>query len=89
MCEMISSSDCYHVAELMKCAENVLSMEFYCSKSDNKPAELDCRIFGLPSIGKNEVEILANRLNAAIKATKEETATALQELAKVRFTKDA
>jgi len=54
------------VADMLTSADNVARIEFYVTKYDNKPAELNCRIFGLPSMNKADIDVLAAKLNEAI-----------------------
>ena len=69
------------VADMLNTADNVSSIEFYVSKRDNSPAELNCRIFGLPSMSKADVEALAAKLNVAITPVKTSIESTLQNKA--------
>lgn len=54
------------VADMLKAAGSIESIEFYVTKYENSPSELNCRIFGLPGMSKSEIEVLADSLNQAI-----------------------
>lgn len=66
------------IADMLMTADNVASIEFYVSKRDNSPAELNCRIFTLPSMSKANVEALADELNVAIAPVKKAIESKLQ-----------
>jgi len=66
------------IADMLMTADNVASIEFYVSKRDNSPAELNCRIFTLPSMSKANVEALAEELNVAIAPVKKAIKSKLQ-----------
>lgn len=66
------------IADMLTTADNVSSIEFYVSKRDNSPAELNCRCFGLPSMSKANVEAFAAELNAAIAPVKKAIESKLQ-----------
>lgn len=82
---MISSSNCNRASELLGCAANVLSIEFYASKYDNKPAELNCRIFNLQPLQESKLKEMAERLNEATKVVREYYAVQLQGEAEGRL----
>ena len=54
------------IADMLQAADGISRIEFYGTKYDNKPAELNCRCPGLPGLSKSEVEKLASELNEAI-----------------------
>lgn len=54
------------VADMLHAADSVDRIEFYVTKYDNKPVELNCRCPGLPGMDKASAEALACELNVAI-----------------------
>lgn len=54
------------IADMLQAADSVSRIEFYGTKYDNKPAELNCRCPGLPGMSKAEIEALSVELNVAI-----------------------
>ena len=54
------------IAGMLQAAHSVSQIEFYGTKYDNKPAELNCRCPGLPGLSKAEIEALSAELNVAI-----------------------
>jgi hypothetical protein len=54
------------VADMLQAADSVSRIEFYMTKYDNKPAELNCRCPGLPGMSKADIEALSAELNVAI-----------------------
>lgn len=54
------------VADMLAAADGIERIEFYVTKYDNKPAELNCRIFSLPGMSKFDIENIAGKLNEAI-----------------------
>jgi len=54
------------VADMLTAADSIERIEFYVTKYDNKPAELNCRIFNLPGMSKFDIENIAGKLNEAI-----------------------
>lgn len=54
------------VADMLTAADSISRIEFYVTKYDNKPAELNCRIFNLSGMSKLDVESLAGQLNEAV-----------------------
>jgi len=85
--EIVSASDCARASELLRAAEHVLSISFYDSKYENKPAELNCRIFGLSPLTEADLKMFASRLNSAIEPVKKELAAMVQKEAMDRLTR--
>lgn len=54
------------VADMLNAADSVGRIEFYVTKYDNKPAELNCRCPSLPGMAKADIEALSCELNVAI-----------------------
>jgi hypothetical protein len=54
------------VADMLNAADALSRIEFYVTKYDNKPVELNCRIWHFPGLSKADVEALSAELNVAI-----------------------
>ena len=70
-------------AELMQCAGHVQRIRFYTTKTDNKDAELHCRIFGLGPMTKEELDTLAEKFNELLQPWLVRTAADLKHRALV------
>lgn len=68
-------------ADLLRDASHVANIEFYVIKSDNKPAELCCRLFGTSTIDEAEMKALACELNTAIAPVRRVMANSLHRRA--------
>lgn len=79
---MIDPAACDRAAEYLTSASHVERIEFYVTKSDNKAAELHCRIFGLHPLTKDELERLSSLLNEAIAPFKNELSQTLVKYAR-------
>lgn len=69
------------VADMLTAAGSIGRIEFYVTKYENKPAELHCRIFGLPGFSKLDIENLAGKLNEAISPVLQSVQATLQKKA--------
>ena len=54
------------VADMLNAADSVGRIEFYVTKYENKPPELNCRLFDLPGMDKESIAALKCELNVAI-----------------------
>lgn len=69
------------VADMLTAADSISRIEFYVTKYDNKPAELNCRIFSLPGMSKFDIENIAGKLNEAISPVIQSVQSTLQNKA--------
>ena len=65
-------------SKCLQAASNILGIEFYASKFDNKPAELNCRIFVMTPVDIKLIETFAKDLNESIAPVKEKLAAAMR-----------
>lgn len=66
----------------LRAAANTMGIEFYATEQQNRPAELNCRIFVMTPVDLKLLEQFAKDLNKAIEPVKVKLATALRMQAK-------
>lgn len=74
---MLDHYECERRARLLRCAANLLAVEFQVS-DNNKPAELQCRLWTTDPMTKLQLMSLASKLNAAIEPVIAEAVRELQ-----------
>lgn len=65
------------IAELLTTAEAIQAIGFYVMKSENRPAELGCRIWKTDALSHEQARVLADELNAAVKTVTDRLAYTL------------